>query len=507
MAENNGLDLGKGIEVNSVSDGGMVEGRVGDEEVLLTRRGSEFIAIGARCTHYGGPLAEGLIVGGEIRCPLHHACFSLKTGEVLRNPAFDPIPCWRVEQIGNTVFVREKLPPTEPKTASRGTEVQAHPESIVIVGGGAAGMAAAVTLRREGYGGPLTMLSADSDPPCDRPNLSKDYLSGNAPDDWMPLRPADFLSDQRIELVLDSRVASLDPRKREVRLEDGKAYRFGVLLLAIGAEPVTILVPGADDSQLRYLRSWSDARNLIKAAASAKQVLIVGASFIGLEVAASLRERGIAVHIVAREGEPFEHVFGKEIGRSIRELHEAHGVAFHRGETIARVDGRKAILTKGTVVEVDFVVLGIGVRPAVTLAEKAGLKVDNGVLVDEFLETSAKGIFAAGDIARWPNGRSGQLTRIEHWVVAERMGQTIARNMLGRRERFDAVPFFWTQQYDLTVRYIGHAEKWDSAEMDGSLQARDCAVTYKLGDHVLAVATIGRDFENLKSEAKMEAGR
>ena len=477
MAENDGLDLGKGIEADRVSEGGIVEGKVGDEDVLLTRRGSEFIAIGAHCTHYGGPLAQGLIVGDEIRCPLHHACFSLKTGEVLRNPAFDPIPCWRVEQVGNTVFVREKLPPPAAKVANS-ADAQAHPESIVIVGGGGAGMAAAITLRREGYQGPLTMLSADSDPPCDRPNLSKDYLSGNAPDDWMPLRPAEFLAEQKIDLVLSARVASLDPQKKEVRLESGKTYGFGALLLATGAEPVTIPIPGAEESQVRYLRTWADARTLIKQAAGAKQVLIVGASFIGLEVAASLRERGIAVHIALREGEPLERVFGKELGKFVRELHEAHGVVFHIGETIARLDGRKANLTKGTVVEVDFVVLGVGVRPAVALAEKAGLKVDNGVVVDEFLETSAKGIFAAGDIARWPDARSGQLTRIEHWVVAERMGQTAAKNMLGRRERFDAVPFFWTQQYDLTVRYIGHAEKWDSVEIEGSPQSRDCAATF-----------------------------
>jgi apoptosis-inducing factor 3 len=505
MAENDELDFGKGVDASQVSDGGMVEGKVGDEDVLLTRRGSEFIAIGAHCTHYGGPLAQGLIVGDEIRCPLHHACFSLKTGEVLRNPAFDPIPCWRVEQVGNTVFVREKLPTPTAKIASR-AEAQAHPESIVIVGGGGAGMAAAVALRREGYQGPLTMLSADSDPPCDRPNLSKDYLSGNAPDDWMPLRPAEFLADQKIELVFNARVAALDPQKREVKLEDGKTYRFGALLLATGAEPITIPVPGADGSQLFYLRSWADARRLIKAATSAKQVLIVGDSFIGLEVAASLRERGIAVHVAAREREPLERVLGKEIGKSIRELHESHGVVFHRGETIARVEGRKAILTKGTVIEVDFVVFGVGVRPAVALAEKAGLKVDNGVMVDEFLETSAKGIFAAGDIARWPDARSGKPTRIEHWVVAERMGQTAARNMLGRRERFDAVPFFWTQQYDVAIKYIGHAERWDTAEADGSPQSKDCAVTFKLAGRVLAVATVGRDLENLKVEAEMEAG-
>ena len=504
MAENSGLDFGKGVDVDRVSEGGMVEGKVGDEDVLLMRRGSEFVAIGAHCTHYGGPLVQGLIVSDEIRCPLHHACFSLKTGEVLRNPAFDPISCWRVEQVGNTVFVREKLPPPSAKVSSR-TEAEAHPESIVIVGGGAAGMAAAVALRREGYQGPLTMLSADSDLPCDRPNLSKDYLSGGAPDDWMPLRPTDFLADQKIDLVLNARVASIDPQTKEVKVEGGKTYRFGALLLATGAEPITIPVPGADDSQLFYLRSWADARRMIKAATNAKQVLIVGSSFIGLEVAASLRQRGIAVHVAAKEGEPLERVLGKEIGKSIRELHEAHGVVFHRGETIARVEGRRAILTKGTVIEADFLVFGVGVRPSVALAETAGLKVDNGVVVDEFLETSAKGIFAAGDIARCPDARTGQHTRIEHWVVAERMGQTAARNMLGRRERFDAVPFFWTQHYDVAVKYIGHAEKWDAVESDGSPQSKDCAVTFKLADRVLAVATIGRDLENLKIEADMEA--
>ena len=506
MAENDGLDFGKGINVDRVSDGVMVEGKVGDEEVLLTRRGSEFVAIGTHCTHYGGPLAQGWIVGDEIRCPLHHACFSLKTGEVLRNPAFDPISCWRVERVDDTLFVREKLPPPAAKVASP-AQAQAYPESIVIAGGGGAGMAAAVTLRREGYRGPLTMLSADRDPPCDRPNLSKDYLSGNAPGDWMPLRPAEFFADQKVELILNSHVASLDPQRKEVKLDNGKTYRFGALLLATGAEPKTLQVPGSEDSRLHYLRSWEDARRLIQAATTAKQVLIVGASFIGLEVAASLRERGIAVHVAAKEGEPLEHIFGKEIGKFVRELHESHGVAFHLGETIARLDGRKAVLTKGTSVEADFVVLGIGVRPVVSLAEKAGLKVDKGVVVDEFLETNAKGVFAAGDIARWPDARSGQLTRVEHWVVAERMGQTAARNMLGRKERFDAVPFFWTQQYDVTVRYIGHAEKWDSIEIDGSLQAKDCAVTYKLGSRTLAVATIDRDLQNLRTEAEMEARR
>jgi apoptosis-inducing factor 3 len=439
-----------------------------------------------------------------LRCPLHHACFSLRTGEALRAPAFDPIPCWRVERIAERVFVREKLPAAALRPASAPATAR-QPASVVIVGGGAAGLAAADMLRREGYAGPVTMISADDSAPYDRPNLSKDYLAGKAPDDWMPLRSPEYYADRRIELALESRVSTLDPRQKRIRLDSGKTYDFGALLLATGAEPVKLPVQGAADSQLYYLRSFADSRSLIRKAASAKQVLLVGASFIALEVAASLRARGIGVHIAAPDRQPLERVLGPDVGRFIRGLHEAHGVVFHLGETVMRLDGRRATLSGGATVDVDFLVLGVGVRPSLALAEQAGLKVDRGIVVNEYLETSAPGVFAAGDIARWPDARSGELVRIEHWVVAQRQGQTAARNMLGHGERFDAVPFFWTRQYGVSVKYVGHAEKWDSVEIDGSLEARDCAISYKLGGRTLAVATISRDLHNLQAEAALEA--
>jgi len=498
-------DFAQGVPVEGVPDGGMIQGTVAGVDVILARRGAEFFAVGAKCPHYGGPLGKGLIVADEVRCPLHHSSFSLRTGAVLRPPAFDSIPCWRVERIGSSVFVREQLPASHRAAAAVATDGSKVPTAVVIVGGGGAGLAAADTLRREGYDGPLTILSADEFPPYDRPNLSKDYLAGTAPDEWMPLRSPQYYSDRHIELALNSRVTSLDIRHKRVQTENGGTYDFDRLLLATGAAPIRLPITGAG-SPIAYLRSYADSRALIARAASAKQVVIVGSSFIGLEVAASLRARGIAVHVVARDRLPFERVLGPDIGRFVRSLHESQGVVFHFEDTVTRLAGRTAVLESGGTVGADFLVVGVGVRPLVELAQQAGLKVDRGVVVNEHLETSAPGVFAAGDVARWPDVRTNELVRIEHWVVAERQGQVAARNILGRRERFDAVPFFWTRQYGVSIKYVGHAPEWDAIELSGSVAAKDCAVTYQRAGRTLAVATISRDLQNLQAEAAMEAG-
>jgi apoptosis-inducing factor 3 len=495
-------DLTKGVSLSALGDHGMLHGRVGDDEVLLARIGDSVFAVGAHCTHYRGELADGLIVDETVRCPLHHACFSLRTGEALRAPALDPIACWRVERHGDSVIVREKIPASEPMR-SPVSSAKAWPASIGIVGGGAAALAAADMLRREGYDGPIAMISADEDAPVDRPNLSKDYLAGEAQDDWIPLWPSDLYAQKQVELILRRRVASLDPAARAVVFEDGSRREFGAILIATGADPVHLPIPGADSGNVFYLRSFANSRALIERAQSAKHVVVVGASFIGLEVAASLRARRISVDVVAPERVPLEKVMGLEVGRYIQSLHEAHGVVFHLGETVTAVDGRKSTLSGGGALDGDFVVMGVGVRPATALAQQAGLAMDRGISVNEYLETSAPGIFAAGDVARWPDRHTGERIRVEHWVVAERQGQTAARNILGRRERFDAVPFFWSQHYDVTIRYVGHAEKWDTVAVDGAFESR-CTVTYVRAGRTAAVATIGRDKRSLEAEVAME---
>ncbi|HEY7903515.1 MAG TPA: FAD-dependent oxidoreductase, partial [Casimicrobiaceae bacterium] len=304
--------------------------------------------------------------------------------------------------------------------------------------------------------------------------------------------------------VLDARVAAIDAAQRRVTTEDGRAHGYDALLLATGADPVRLEIPGADPSRLHYLRSFTDSKAIVARTGGATRALVVGASFIGLEVAASLRARGLEVHVVAPEHVPLERVMGDKVGAFVRAVHEANGVAFHLGASLSRMDGDRAILSDGTALRVDFVVLGVGVRPSVALAERAGLAVDRGVVVDARLQTSKAGIFAAGDIARWPDPHTGDRIRVEHWVVAERQGQVAARNMLGERVAFDAVPFFWSQHFDAVIHYVGHAERFDDVAIDGSLDARNATIRFVRAGRTLAVATVGRDFESLRAEAAME---
>jgi NADPH-dependent 2,4-dienoyl-CoA reductase/sulfur reductase-like enzyme/nitrite reductase/ring-hydroxylating ferredoxin subunit len=493
-------DFRGGMEIRDISDGAIVPGRVDSEEAILVRRGEEFFAVGAQCTHYHGALAAGLAVGDTIRCPLHHACFSLRSGAALRAPALDPVACWRVERVGSKVFARERKAEPKPSAPSAGN----LPASVTILGGGAAGLAAADRLRREGYPGRVTMISADTAAPYDRPNLSKDFLMGTAPAEWMPLRSAEDYSERKIELLLDTRVQSLDLKQRSVQLEGGRRVEFDALLLATGAEPVRLDIPTSGGARLLYLRTFADSQAIVAAAASAKRVVVLGASFIGLEAAASLRHRNIDVHVVGLEHSLFERVLGSALGTLVREVHESKGVVFHLGTSIAEVDGTRVTLKDGSSLEADFIVVGVGVRPAIKLAEQAGLAIDRGIQVNEYLETSATGVFAAGDIARWPDPHTGDRIRVEHWVVAERQGQVAALNILGQRRVFDAVPFFWSQHYDLTINYVGHAESWDAIDIDGSLNSRDCAVTYRRGGRILAVASISRDLESLEAERDLE---
>ena len=501
-AATTGPDFSAGIELSSIPVDGILAGHVGDDTVLLSRAGDRVFAVSGKCTHYGAPLAEGLVDGQHIRCPWHHARFDLHSGECLAAPAFAALQRWHAELTDGVVHVR-KHDETSTNQPSR-VDTASHPQRIVIVGAGAAGFAAAQRLRTLGFSGSISLLSADTDAPYDRPNLSKDYLSGSAPADWMPLQSENFYREQRIDLHLNCEVIAIDVNEHQVRTKSSPhRHPYDRLLLATGAEPVRLDLPGFSSlPNVVTLRSMDDARSLIAALSGVRSVAVIGAGFIGLEVTAALRARDLDVHVIARESDPMAKILGPDLAAFIVDLHRKHGVKFHLGCSPAGYDGKLLTLQDGSTVAAELVIVGVGVRPRTQLAEFAALEVDHGVLVNAYMQTSSPEIYAAGDIARYK--WNDQWIRVEHWVHAERQGQLAAANMLGLQRPFRDIPFFWTHHYGTNIRYSGHAEAWDEARLDGSVMGKDACVRLFRHGTLCAAVTLGRDLENLEIERQLE---
>lgn len=500
-----GPDFAAGVPLALIPDGGMLLGHAHGKAVLLTRAAGEVFAISATCTHYSGPLGEGLLVGDTVRCPWHHACFNVRTGEALRAPALDPVSRWEVERRGTDIVVTSEMKggdgatPATSGSAWRANAGAASVQRIVIIGAGVAGNAAAEMLRRQGFSGSITMIGADAAKPYDRPNLSKDYLAGTAQESWLPLRTPEFYAKHNIEILTSTTASSINTGTKTITLGDGQTRAYDRLLLATGATPISLNVPGAGLPHVFYLRTLDDSHRIIAAAARAKSVAVIGASFIGLEVAASLRTRGLDVHVIAPDAIPLQKVFGDRLGAHVQSLHEEKGVKFSLQKSVTAIGVDAVALNEGEAIVADLVVVGIGVRPNLDLAKAAGLKVDNGVVLNEFLESSSPGIYAAGDIANFPY-RTGDRIRVEHFVVAERQGQFAARNMLGAREPYDDIPFFWSAHFGSEIRYVGHASKIEEAVVGGDIEKGDALVGYMEKGKMVAFASLGRDLACLEAE-------
>jgi NADPH-dependent 2,4-dienoyl-CoA reductase/sulfur reductase-like enzyme/nitrite reductase/ring-hydroxylating ferredoxin subunit len=487
-----GPDLEQGVADSDLREGVPLLGHASGEAVVLVRDRGRVHALGATCTHYGGPLAEGRVFEGAIHCPWHHACFDLATGRA-GGSALSAVPCYDVRLDGGKLRVAGKRAGSQP--AADG------PTAVVIVGGGAAGVACAEALRAEGSRAKITIVGSEGSDPVDRPNLSKDYLAGSAPEEWVFLRTADALAASDIAVVAGPAVA-IDRASRVVRTAGGQQLPYDALVLATGAEPIRLPIDGAQLPHVHVLRTLADSRAIAAAAVAGSPAVVIGGSFIGLEVAASLRARGVEVTIVAPDAVPLARVLGDEVGAFVRRVHEAKGVTFRLGRKPTRITPDRVELDDGTALPAKLVVLGVGVRPRTDLAQAAGLAVDRGVVVDADLR-AAPDVWAAGDIARFP--WDGELVRIEHWQVAVRQGQAVARAMLERARRRD-VPFFWSQHHDVTIGYVGHTERFERPEVRGDLDARDAHVVYRDGGRIRAVATINRDHVSLDAEAAFAAG-
>jgi apoptosis-inducing factor 3 len=484
-------------KVGDLQDGDMKEIEVGGIKILLTRLNGEFFAIGGECAHYGGPLAEGVLCGEHVTCPWHQARFNVKTGDLVDPPALDAMTRFDTRVDGDNVAV---ILPDQP-TGQRPPPMARHnPQkdrrTFVILGAGAAGNAAAQQLRQAGYEGRLVLISKEMDLPYDRPPLSKGFLGGQQDKESLTLRPAAFYHDAGIELLFEREVIKADVADKILTFTDEPPLAFDAFLLATGGKARKLATPGAELANVFTLRSLEDCTDIIAAAQNASEVVIIGASFIGMETAASLRHRGLSVKVAAPGAVPFERTLGQEIGKMMQDMHEEQGVAFRLGRKVVRLEGdgrvRAVVLDNGERLPADLVLAGLGVSPATEMLLGAPRNADGSVTVDAYL-SFGDGLYAAGDVARFPDWRTGELIRIEHWQLAELQGFAAARNMLGRREEFRGVPYFWTEHFETFLFYVGYAPAWDEIIWHGAPADRKFAAFYVKNNQTLGAAGMGCD--------------
>jgi NADPH-dependent 2,4-dienoyl-CoA reductase/sulfur reductase-like enzyme/nitrite reductase/ring-hydroxylating ferredoxin subunit len=459
---------------------------VDGEKILLVRNGESVHAYSADCPHAGGPLEEGALCNGHIVCPWHKGTFDAMTGEVLEPPALMSLDRYPVEvRDGDVMVTPHKI--EKPSAAASGDTPK-----FVVIGAGAAGAAACAALRTNGFTGHLTLIGEESQEPYDRTALSKFVPSGEmTPADVPPLLPPHWLDQAHIERIKGT-IACLDVPKRQIRFDDGRTLTYDAALLASGSKPRLPPVPGRDLKSVYPLRTLQDAIALCSGLESAQRAVIVGSSFIGLEVASALRERDIQVTVVSTEHVPFERQFGARFGALFQGLHESHGVTFKLNEKVAEFAGdthaREVVLESGARLAADVVLVGTGVSPATGFIEGLPLQKDGGVLVNAGMQ-AAPSLYAAGDIAAFPLYEDQEPVRIEHWRLAQQHAFVAAQNMCGARSRYTGVPYFWTYHYGKTFEYLGYASGWDDIVIDGDLeQHRFLALYVKAGVVVAALA-------------------
>ena len=471
--------------LDGLPHGGMRQIELEDDAILLIREGDAVSAVGATCPHAGAPLSQGVLHNGRIVCPWHKATFCARTGDLLEPPAVDRLAHYRVRVEGRRILL------SHPAIPSDAVEPQADGRCFVIVGGGAAGAVAAQTLRQAGFGGRLVMLDQENRVPYDRTLLSKYFLSGEEGAEKSPLQTQAFYRKHKIERRT-AEVIRVDPGGKQIYCSDDTVIRYDAALLATGGSPVPPSLAGADRPTVFLLRTRGDADAILARAEQSERAVVLGTSFIGMEVAASLRERGLDVTVIGQEAAPFEKQLGTEIGSVFTRLHQKRGVVFRLGQKISRIEADQVVLETGETVPADLVVIGFGVKPATRYLDGMTLNEDGGIPVDANLRVTPD-LFAAGDIACFPLRGDSDPIRVEHWRVAEQQGRVAALNMLGQSVRYEAVPVFWTIQYLKRLDYVGHAKEWDDVVVHGDLLKPEFIAYYVKDGHVVAAVGLDRD--------------
>jgi NADPH-dependent 2,4-dienoyl-CoA reductase/sulfur reductase-like enzyme/nitrite reductase/ring-hydroxylating ferredoxin subunit len=489
----------KVARVDDLHDGEMKGVRVGDKDILLSRIDGAYFAVAAFCPHYGAPLEMGILSKDRIVCPWHHACFNAKTGGIEEPPSRDALTVYEVKIEGEDILVSV---PDEDEGHHIPPMVTLAPQSelktFAIIGAGAAGNAAAQALRENEFMGRIDLITPENRLPYDRPNLSKDYLAGKADEAWMPLRSSDFYQKHGIDIVKNRKVTSVVSASKTITFDNNQTKNYDAILIATGGKAKMLNVPGAGLRNIFTLRSYDDCDRIIAACENAGKVVIVGASFIAMETASSLSQRGLEVTVVAPETVPFEKLYGKEIGDMFKKLHEENGVQFRLGEEISSFDGKNTVqsveLENGNTITTDMVIVGVGVEPVTGFMQGFDLHADGSINVDEYFQ-AAEGIYAAGDVARFPYWQTGEHVRIEHWRTAEQQGRIAGQNMAGQQVTFTSVPFFWTTQFNLLFRYVGYVADWDEMITLGDIQSQEFISFYIKNNEIFAAAGTGRDVE------------
>ena len=485
-------------KIDELQNGQMQQIAVGESEILLSKIEDKFYATGAFCSHYGAPLAKGVLCGERIVCPWHNACFNAIAGQQEEPPGLDSLARFAVRVEGENVLVELPESVSQHRTVEMaGYEPSLDERTFVVLGAGAAGTAAVEVLRQQGFQGKIIMISAEQMLPYDRTKLSKAYLQGDADSDALPLRGCEFYDQHNIELRFGLAVTKVDALNKKITLADGSKIEYDSLLLATGGTPRKLDVPGANLANIFTIRQPEDVNSILDTVKEAKKALVVGSSFIGMEAAASLTQQGLEVAVVSPDDVPFKKILGDELGKMFQKVHEDKGVTFKLGKTVEFTGSKRvesATLDSGEEITTDLVILGVGVNPNTDYLEGIEVNKDKSIPVDSYLQTEIEDIFAAGDIASFPYAPMEESTRIEHWRLAAQHGRIAAMNMLGKGQKVDrVVPFFWSGQYDLKLRYVGHSEDWDEIKIDGNLQQPEFLTYYLKGDRVMAVAGINRD--------------
>ncbi|MEC4984363.1 MAG: FAD-dependent oxidoreductase [Oscillatoria sp. PMC 1068.18] len=488
-------------QVSDLQDGEMQQVEVGKQKVLLAKIDGKYHATGAFCTHQSAPLAQGILSKDRVICPWHNAAYNPRTGEQYEPPGLDCLTHFQVHLEGENVIVTipENFSSQHPPQMGQ-QNLEVSDKIFVILGSGAAGVNAAEALRHEGFQGRIIMITSEEKLPYDRVVMSKQYLQGSTlPKDSLPLRDADFYNQNNIELLTGKFVIRVDAETKQITFADNSTINYDSLLLATGAKANKLKVPGADLANIFTLRSYQDSDEIVTTAESDKKAVIVGSSFIGMETAASLTKQGVSVTVVSPEKVPFKQLLGEKIGKLYQKIHEENGVTFQfetkATEFVGKDKVEAVILENGEKIPADLVIVGIGVKPATDYLEKVELnEKDNSINTDEYLQVTDS-LYAAGDLATFPYWYNQEPTRIEHWRLAAQHGRIAAKNMAGKRVKYEGVPFFWTAQFTIGMRYVGHVEDWEETIVQGDLSESEFLAFYVKNKRILAVAANGFDRE------------